>query len=47
MSITGRRRASTPIVDLENWFTHTSAIASVDAAKYNLSRTEQDLLVGR
>jgi len=38
-------RASTPIVDLENWYTHTSAIASVDAAKHNFSRTEQDLLV--
>ncbi len=38
-------RATTPIVNLENWFSHTSAIASVDAAKYNFSRVEQDLLV--
>jgi outer membrane protein len=38
-------RMSTPIVDLESWFTHTSAIATVDAAKYGLSRTEQDVVV--
>ncbi|HEY5645138.1 MAG TPA: TolC family protein, partial [Pseudomonadales bacterium] len=34
-----------PIVDMESWFTHSSARASVQAARYNFSATEQELIV--
>ncbi len=38
-------RLSQPLLDMESWYTHTSARASVDAARFNFDATEQDLIV--
>ncbi len=38
-------RLAQPILNLESWYTHSSARASVSAARFNYSATEQDLIV--
>ena len=34
-----------PILDMESWYTHSSARASVNAARFNFDATEQELIV--
>ena len=34
-----------PILDMESWYTHSSARATVSAARYNYDATEQELIV--
>lgn len=38
-------RLSQPILDMESWFTHSSARAAVNASRYSFDATEQQLIV--
>jgi outer membrane protein len=38
-------RLAQPLLDMESWYTHSSARASVGAARYSYSATEQELIV--
>lgn len=38
-------RLSQPILNMESWYTHSSARAGVNAARYNFASTEQELIV--
>jgi outer membrane protein len=38
-------RLAQPILDMESWYTHSSARASVGAARFNFDATEQELIV--
>ena len=38
-------RLAQPILDMESWYTHSSARASVSAARFNFDATEQELIV--
>jgi len=38
-------RLAQPILNLESWYTHSSARASVNAARYSFDATEQELIV--
>lgn len=38
-------RLAQPILDMESWYTHSSARASVEAARHNYVTTEQELIV--
>jgi outer membrane protein len=38
-------RVSQPIINMANWHTYASAKSTVDAARHDYSRTEQDLIV--
>lgn len=38
-------RLSQPIVNMESWYTHSSARAGVNAARYSFEATEQELIV--
>jgi len=38
-------RLAQPILDMESWYTHSSARASVGAARHNYAATEQELIV--
>jgi len=38
-------RVSQPIIDMPSWYTYASSKSTVEAARHNFSRTEQDLII--